>query len=631
MKGEKNERSDNMDAKIKEKERKENQREFLYQKEVIGSMEKTRKGYELKAKKVKQIKQKQKQRQKDEKKKERKKRKVNNSLPVNEELFSILNVKNVPDNCKHLVKENDIVYIVPGDGCCGPNCAAAFLFHDEVYGPKLRRKMNIFFVKHWDRRYKFISQCSAGHPFKRKVKNGSVEFTDPEKLLNYLQHCADADFMWSDSEDLAIIADMFQINIKIITTKGSKDENPTTNWIYPDKSLEQFAELKNVKMNDMVLLHEDDNHFNLVISRDSDLVQFGSLSHRFNFALGKDHKDTDENDEINDDKDESAEEKSKSDWIELKKELNKCKKSKEFIEKEYIKCEKELRSKTEEAEQFKIEIKDLRKMIELREEIEDIGSDSVVDEEEDIEFLDQMKKRGFSRKSPQDQSVPKTTQKEFKCIYCDHVANSQGDLKKHFHNNHSVKAGQNMNKVKQMEEYNCTECDFQGSEEIHLRKHINLKHTRKDINNDGAIKCRTCGDNFNEKWDLMKHRKTDHPGTVAYCTKFEAGNCSFNAEFCWWSHEKKEQMENIQCFFCGSAFMSKSELMSHRKQVHSSIIRPCTNNLNGGCRFQEKFCWFSHKIESDNKRAQNRTEFQSDFQEAKTTQKPPSANKRKQF
>ena len=28
---------------------------------------------------------------------------------------------------------------------------------------------------------------------------------------------------------------MYQVNIKIITTKGEADENPTVNWIYPEK------------------------------------------------------------------------------------------------------------------------------------------------------------------------------------------------------------------------------------------------------------------------------------------------------------------------------------------------------------------------------------------------------------
>ena len=43
-------------------------------------------------------------------------------------------------------------------------------------------------------------------------------------------------------------------------------------------------------MNDMVLLHENDTHFNLIISEDSDLGKFGSLSHRFH--VGPQESDT---------------------------------------------------------------------------------------------------------------------------------------------------------------------------------------------------------------------------------------------------------------------------------------------------------------------------------------------------
>ena len=32
------------------------------------------------------------------------------------------------------------------------------------------------------------------------------------------------------------------------------------------QSMKEYAELKNVEMNDMVLLHEEDLHFNLVVS-----------------------------------------------------------------------------------------------------------------------------------------------------------------------------------------------------------------------------------------------------------------------------------------------------------------------------------------------------------------------------
>ena len=108
------------------------------------------------------------------------------------------NIKPVPENCLHLVNEGDLVYTVPGDGCCGPNCAAAFFFHDELFGPKLRLKMNKFQAKHWDKRYKYITQCSKDHPFVRKKKGGEVKFEDPEELRKFLDQSEEAAYMWTN-------------------------------------------------------------------------------------------------------------------------------------------------------------------------------------------------------------------------------------------------------------------------------------------------------------------------------------------------------------------------------------------------------------------------------------------------
>ena len=101
-----------------------------------------------------------------------------------------------------------------------------------------------------------------------EVRRGEVKFEDPVKLIKYLSSSVKAESMWSDCEDIAVIADMYQVKIKVITTAGEIDKNPRVTLIYPDESLKEYAEIQNVDMGTMVLLHERDTHFNLIVSKD---------------------------------------------------------------------------------------------------------------------------------------------------------------------------------------------------------------------------------------------------------------------------------------------------------------------------------------------------------------------------
>ena len=80
--------------------------------------------------------------------------------------------------------------------------------------------MNIFFARNWERKYKFKTQCSRESPFVRKLGGGGkVSFTEPKKLIEYLEKSEEAEYMWIDSEDLITVSDMYQMVNKIITTK----------------------------------------------------------------------------------------------------------------------------------------------------------------------------------------------------------------------------------------------------------------------------------------------------------------------------------------------------------------------------------------------------------------------------
>ena len=57
-----------------------------------------------------------KQKLKDEKRKRKKKFNFSRKFSTTVKQYDIPNIREVPDNCKHLVKKGDVVYGVPGDG-----------------------------------------------------------------------------------------------------------------------------------------------------------------------------------------------------------------------------------------------------------------------------------------------------------------------------------------------------------------------------------------------------------------------------------------------------------------------------------------------------------------------------------
>ena len=112
----------------------------------------------------------------------------------------------------------------------------------------------------------------------------------------------------------------------------------------------------------------------------------------------------------------------------MKKKLRECEANKKAILDEYLKCERELRLKTEETVKLKTEISDLKEIMRLSDELKDQNidvspnskneSDDKVNESVNVRLT---KKAGFRRSSPLFQpSPPKPAkkEKEFNEVHC---------------------------------------------------------------------------------------------------------------------------------------------------------------------------------------------------------------------
>ena len=165
------------------------------------------------------------------------------------------------------------------------------------------------------------------------------------------------------------------------------------------------------------------------------------------------------------------------------------------------------------------------------------------------------------------------------------------------------------NSATEEKEYNCFECCFQGSGESELKSHIILKH-RTPLSQIGSIKCRTCGNTFSVKWELMKHRKASHINTVAKCKNYLNKSCPYTEELCWWVHSERTKDSDISnCYMCGKQFENKNQIMIHRRKEHGKLVGLCRMFQNQNCKFVSENCWFKHEMEDKtNRKNENKKE-----------------------
>ena len=141
---------------------------------------------------------------------------------------------------------------------------------------------------------------------------------------------------------------------------------------------------------------------------------------------------------------------------------------------------------------------------------------------------------------------------------------------------------------------------------------------------------KTCSEVFSAKWDLMKHRKNEHPETVAPCRNYSEGKCSYTDSMCWWNHNKEKEENTFKCYVCSQIFERRAQLMSHKKKEHNDIVRFCNQFRQNNCKFKDETCWFLHevddKIDDDENNADKNKNKASVFRKVLENLKPPINN-----
>ena len=463
------------------------------------------------------------------------------------------------------------------NGACLENSFAVHAYENEEEGVKVKKRLNNHVADHWDY-YKhriplpYVERVGVGE------KSEVVTKTTEAEMIDFLR--GDESLMvYSNSQELLAIANMFNVTINIFTYSGN---NEWWSQVNPEPEFVADAEMKFGKwIPDMALYHCDDTHYDLLVKDDSRLALLGILA-------GADHQGEDAvpTETIG----------SMNDWQKVEKK-NPGRKVTNVMDEELL--------------------------------LEDGISDDKTDDLSDELLMNSNKNRGNARTTPQE--APEkihNTKGTFPCTKCDAQLESEGLLLAHANSHKEIKTKfvcnicksdfsckselkshtEDEHEKNEPEQWNCNDCPFQASCASELMNHLKLmghlpskaqedkRKTFKDFK-----QCYTCKREFDGYWNLMSHRKSMHPSTRK-CRNFP-GTCSHGND-CWYVHVEdmetdqsdcvKNATDIFSCNMCEESFQERSAFMNHRKSKHTGSNQKCEKFMNGECERSSDECWYLH-------------------------------------
>ena len=198
-----------------------------------------------------------------------------------------------------------------------------------------------------------------------------------------------------------------------------------------------------------------------------------------------------------------------------------------------------------------------------------------------------LEKEFLSFESRESQLKTNVDETGYKRSECDEELKEKEELKKH-------PSKSNRKHKERIRQYTCNDCPFQGENYSELKKHLVRSQHRPSEHKEV---CYTCEKVFLGYYDLMSHRKAEHPSNKT-CRYFKKNSCWFYVNDCWYKHCSEDEMsmptkeEEHPCIKCDETFKEEKELRKYMKLKHASSVKKCRNYKNRSCECLDESCFF---------------------------------------
>ena len=141
--------------------------------------------------------------------------------------------------------------------------------------------------------------------------------------------------------------------------------------------------------------------------------------------------------------------------------------------------------------------------------------------------------------------------------------------------------------------YLCGDCDFIADCMHDFNDHTHSPEDFED-DEDTLFTCNFCDESFKTLSEVMKHKKSLHTSSVQHCKQYLENDC-FYGKSCWFLHS--ESLKNSEprhgCNFCEAKFRTQNTLREHMKLLHFQSVSKCKSEND--CKFGPRKCWFIHQ------------------------------------
>ena len=554
-------------------------------------------------------------------------------------------LEELPQQVKALAAYNDCLrQKVLGNGACGPNCAATHLWLDGRKGTEFSRDLNTHIGIHSEEYLEHISFprtviLGNGHP--------NQHFQDTEegrkRFVDFLVADPGATYMWRESLDIQAMSNMSNLEIDVVKVDQHGNiiyiqqyfPNPNFKWI--DRERPTSPKEK------MTLIHQS-NHFDLIIKKSSTLAQDGTLEYQEKEVQPTNNIKTKEKQHPtvhNFDCDICNVKLTTKNALEVHRIKEHVQEVIKTLQNENITLKVEnntlkqqmMQGENENRQTYKC--KECGQVFELKTDLEDHYKQNHHLSKSDENEWHTITKTKQTKIASKAETPQKTLQKQtptpkkvirfseiWNCEHCDNAVSTKSLLEAHMRNKHNQQSDirsyscicENVfvTQEKLDEHYQnnhiekhflCDDCDFQATTGLILKKHMQQVHHRPSelmLSDElgSFLKCRDCDNEFTSKPDLMDHRRDNHSELIRKCKYLREGTCRYPDSVCWYNHDTQQKAPEtnnegrFKCHTCENKYSSKSQLMKHRKLVHPDILPLCKDGNR--CTFSRDECRFRH-------------------------------------